>query len=116
MRSLHVTLVSALLPFIALATASTSPASAQSFNCRYAKTPDEVRICKDQHLSGEDDRLAEQYSRLRNDMAGKEKKRFVRDQRAWLRKRKACGSDPDCLARAYRSRAEQLSERENEPN
>jgi len=108
MRSFHVILFSALSSVIVFAAAPTSPASAQSFNCRYAKTADEVRICKDRHLSGEDDRLAEQYSRLRNDMGGAEKRGLIRDQRAWLRKRKACGSDPDCLARAYRSRAEEL--------
>ncbi len=43
-----------ILIFLAAASIST-PASAQGFNCRYARTPDEVRICKSEHLRGEDE-------------------------------------------------------------
>lgn len=35
-----------------------SSAHAQSFNCRYARTPDEVTICEDARLSALDERLA----------------------------------------------------------
>jgi N-acetylmuramoyl-L-alanine amidase len=42
-------------------------ARAQGSNCRYAKTPDEVRICRNSPISAQDERLAEEYSRLRND-------------------------------------------------
>ena len=108
MRSICVTLFSVLLSFIVLAAAPTSPASAQSFNCRYARTPDEVRVCNSLHLRGEDERLSEKYSRLRNEVGGAERRRLIREQRAWLNQRRACGSDHDCLARAYRMRADEL--------
>ena len=94
--------------FIVLAVASSSPATAQSFNCRYARTPDEVRVCNSLHLRGEDERLSEKYSRLRNEVGGAERRRLIREQRAWLNQRRACGSDHDCLARAYRMRADEL--------
>lgn len=84
------------------------PASAQAFNCRYARTPDEVRVCRNGHLSRQDERLSEEYSRLRNEVGGAERRRLEREQREWLSERKACGSDPDCIADAYRSRRNEL--------
>jgi uncharacterized protein len=101
--------ISPALIFIVLAAASTSmPASAQGFNCRYAKTPDEVRICQSEHLRGQDERMSEEYSRLHNEVGGAERRRLEQSQREWLSDRKACGSDPDCLADVYRSRRSQL--------
>ena len=100
--------IGSALAFLVLAPAATSPVSAQSFNCRYARTPDEVRVCNSLHLRGEDERLSEQYSRLRNQAGTAERRRLIREQRAWLGQRKACGSDRDCLARAYRLRANEL--------
>jgi uncharacterized protein len=101
--------ISSALTFTVLAAASTSmPASAQGFNCRYAKTPDEVRICQSEHLRREDERLSEQYYRLRNQVSGAELRRLTQSQRDWLRDRKACGGDPDCLADLYSSRRDEL--------
>ena len=101
--------ISPVLIFIVLAAASTSiPATAQGFNCRYARTPDEVRICRSEHLRAQDERMSEEYSRLRNEVGGAERRRLERSQREWLSERKACGSDPDCLADVYRSRRDQL--------
>src|SRR3954471_15044450 len=39
-----------------------SSAHAQSFNCRYARTPDEVTICEDARLSALDERLSPGFS------------------------------------------------------
>ena len=39
---------------------------AQSFNCRYAKTPDEVLICRDSGLAQLDEQMASVFFSVRN--------------------------------------------------
>jgi hypothetical protein len=57
-------------------------AEAQSFNCRYARQPDEVTICGDRRLSQLDERLSGRFYRLRNRLG------------SWIASnaRKQCGS------------------------
>jgi len=91
------------------ALASPGMAGAQSFNCNYAKAPDEVMICNSPSLSKLDEQMSVMYFQTRNSLAGAPRARLEGDQVAWLRGRQACGGDPDCLADAYRERIHQLS-------
>ena len=43
---------------------------AQSYNCRYAKTADEILICQDSQLSAMDERMSALYYQLRNGLGG----------------------------------------------
>jgi uncharacterized protein len=86
-------------------------AHAQSFNCRYARTADEVAICEDPGLSRLDERLASRFFRLRDNLSGPEQARLERDEDAWLGARRRCGSSRACIAGAYRARISELSGR-----
>ncbi len=98
------------ITFVALITlASLSSAGAQSFNCNYAKAPDEVMICNSPTLSGLDQQMSIMYFRIRNSLAGVQRAQLQNDQAAWLRGRQMCGGDPACLEQAYQRRIRQLS-------
>jgi uncharacterized protein len=84
-------------------------AHAQSFNCRYARTPDEIAICENGRLSRLDERLSGRFFRLRDSLYGPDRARLDREQAAWLNARQQCGSDPGCIAAAYRTRIAELS-------
>ena len=86
-----------------------SSARAQSFNCRYARTPDEVAICESARLSVLDERLSSWFFRLRNSLYGPGRARLDRQQAVWLNARQQCGSDPACIGAAYRARLSELS-------
>ena len=92
-----------------LVTVVASSAHAQSFNCRYARQPDEIRICQDPTLRELDERLSVRFFRLRNTLSPREQARLDRSQRDWLSRRAQCGSDPDCIEDEYRSRLDRLS-------
>src|SRR3954470_14962644 len=66
-------------------------AHAQSFNCRYARAPDEVAICEDARLSRLDERLSSQFFRLRDSLSGPDRVRLDRSENAWLHARHRCG-------------------------
>jgi uncharacterized protein len=86
-----------------------SAASAQSFNCRYAKTPDEVLICQDPRLSALDERLSSMFFRLRNTLPPRQRELLDAEQQSWLRERMSCGRDAACIAAVYQRRIRQLS-------
>jgi uncharacterized protein len=86
-----------------------SSAHAQSFNCRYARTPDEVTICENPRLSVLDERMSSRFFRLRDRLYGPDRARLDRDQAVWLNARQRCGSNPACVAAAYRARIAELS-------
>jgi uncharacterized protein len=83
-------------------------AQAQSFNCRYARTADEVLICEDASLGALDERMSSIYARLRNSLSGGTRATLEADQSTWLRSRMSCGRDADCIADAYRQRIREL--------
>ena len=83
-------------------------AEAQSFNCRYARTADEVLICQDPHLGALDERMAGLFYRLRSRLYDFERSRLDQVQASWLRYRMSCGRDPGCIEYAYRRRISQL--------
>jgi uncharacterized protein len=84
-------------------------ARAQSFNCRYAKTADEVLICQDPRLAQLDEQLSSIFSRLRNSLPAGERVLLDTGERRWLRARMSCGRDAACIAALYRQRIRQLS-------
>lgn len=83
-------------------------ANAQSFNCHFAKSADEVLICQDAYLAEQDERLASLYSELRNRLSGAERRDLEREQSAWLNTRRSCGRDRTCIEKKYTSRIYQL--------
>jgi len=83
-------------------------AQAQSFNCRYARTPDEVAICRSDRLSRLDEVMARLYFRLRNSLGGSERAALETEQAEWLQSRRECGADGACIADAYRRRIREL--------
>ena len=88
---------------------SAAPAPAQSFNCRYARSADEVLICQDARLAALDDRLASLYAEQRLRLSGARRAALERDEGAWLQRRRACGRERACIARLYAQRIRQLS-------
>lgn len=96
--------------FLSLLTASIVPslAHAQSFNCRYARSPDEVLICQDEHLSNLDVTLSQTYFRLRNSLCGAARDRLEASQSRRPASRKDCGRDYGCVERHYQSRISEL--------
>jgi uncharacterized protein len=84
-------------------------AQAQGFNCRYAKQPDEVRICDSDRLRALDERLSARFSRLRNELYGRERALLDREQASWLARRGRCRSDAECIENAYEQRLSELS-------
>lgn len=85
-----------------------SAAHAQSFNCNYAKKPDEVLICQSPELSSLDERMSSLYFNVRNQLHGAARSAVERDQSAWLRSRTRCGRSFDCVEQAYLTRIDQL--------
>jgi uncharacterized protein len=98
-------MVRLLIAMILLA-AGTLSASAQSFNCRYAKKHAEVAICENEHLGQLDEEMASLYFGL----PGYVREELEESQARWLRRRNACGYNFDCLERAYRRRIYALSD------
>ena len=92
-----------------------SSALAQSFNCQYARVPDELVICADPQLSRLDERLSNRFYRLRESLSGADRVRLDQDQSAWLDGRHRCRRDRACIAQAYVSRIAELSGRQVGP-
>ncbi len=97
--------IAAGLAAVAMLALLAPSASAQSFNCRYAKLPVEVAICQNDYLAQLDEEMASTYFRTVNSMraAGMYRalRQYRRAHRRWLRRRNACGYDSACIARAY---------------
>lgn len=89
---------------LAAALSGAAPASAASFPCAEARTPDEVAICADLGLNDRDVEMATRFEILRAmlPMGGNAKLR--EDQEAWLKERASCAGDKACLRGAYDAR------------
>ncbi|MCC2113016.1 MAG: DUF1311 domain-containing protein [Hyphomicrobiales bacterium] len=83
-------------------------AVAQSFNCRYAKKPDEVLICQDRYLSGLDEEMSGLYFNVRKYLSRGHRKALEAEQAAWLRSRMRCGYDYGCVEGHYLDRISEL--------
>jgi uncharacterized protein len=90
---------------------STANQDGPSFNCRYAKTPDEVLICQNSDLADRDVQLANFFYQLRNQMSYRMRGMMDADEAAWLRRRQGCGRDPVCISKAYDDRMNELGRR-----
>ena len=91
--------LSILVPLV-----STSGAAAQSFNCRYAKTPSENLICDNPDLARLDEEMAAAYFGLDPRTQRAESRR----QSRFLAARERCGYDYGCVAGTYRQRIDSL--------
>ena len=96
--------------------AGLNAAQAASFDCRKARTADEVAVCSDPLLSELDDIMADFYRRLRHytqnfDNAMGLQAQLVDEARDFLRRRADCGGDRACLEQAYRTRIMELLRR-----
>lgn len=95
--------------FIVCAAAFATPASAASFDCSQAKTPDELAVCGNPALSALDSEMAGlwyAYARVPMLMGASGDRRD--DAEAFLATRRACGGSTICLTRAYRARVKVL--------
>jgi len=81
-------------------------ASAQSFDCNKASLATEQAICASTELGQLDEQLASLYFSLPMDV----REAMRRSQLDWLRRRNRCGFDQACIADAYRSRVQVLSQ------
>lgn len=93
---------------VALTATGTTPSAAQSFNCNFARAPDEVAICQDDGLGALDERMSTLYFRVRASLGGAARADLEAEQAAWLRARRTCGRNFGCIERSYRQRIREL--------
>lgn len=84
---------------------------APSFDCAKASSPAEKTICSSLQLASFDRSVNWSYEVARDDAkdAGNGMSKLAAEQRAWLRKRDACGANAACLLTAMKRRLEELS-------
>ena len=97
----------------ALLLAQSLPAGAQSFNCRYARKPDEIAICQTPELARLDEVMASQFyhllERYRRFGDWRTVRLLRRTQDAWLRWRHTCGYNVPCIRRRIHHRMRELA-------
>lgn len=94
-------------PFFSLLALSLAvPAHAASFDCGTHHQPDERAVCGSSTLSSLDEQLAGVYYQALVKEHGRES--FRDTQRAFLKRRRACGADETCLEDVYRERISEL--------
>lgn len=79
-------------------------------DCTKISTPTEATICKSYALGQDEARLATLFEVLTALVAMGQRGDLVDTQRRWISVRDACGSNTECLSRAYRSRIGELSQ------
>jgi uncharacterized protein len=88
----------------------TAPASAQSFNCQKAYYPDEETICGDSHLGQLDQQLASVYGRWVAKLPKERRDEIEGNETLFVRARRRCGRDRNCIEQSYRNRIEEIQE------
>lgn len=83
-------------------------AQAASFACGKARALDEKTICADRALNDQDVRMALLLDVSRRFLAMGRRGQLDDEQIDWLRGRKACGANKQCLSAAYAHRLERL--------
>ncbi len=96
------------LAFVLMALAGTSSAGAASFDCGRARGTDERAICASRSLNDRDVAMAMLYGLDRKFLSMGGRGALIDQQVAWLRERRACGSDRACLMRVYDRRIREL--------
>lgn len=84
---------------------------APSFDCSKASSPAEKTICSSLQLASFDRSVNASYQLARDDTkeGGDSLPELAATQRAWLRKRNACGTDAACLLTTMKQRLEELA-------
>lgn len=98
-----------LVAAITLVTLSAGAASAASFDCAKARTPDEKAICATLSLNDQDVRMSQLYGIVRKVVPMGARGAIMDDQAVWLRDRRRCGASKACLSRSYGKRIMQLN-------
>jgi uncharacterized protein len=79
-------------------------------DCSKASTPVERTICRNYDLGQKEARMATLFA-ISTSLVAMGQRGDIQDaQRAWLKKRDACGSDIACLAKAYDKRIGDLND------
>jgi uncharacterized protein len=87
-----------------------SSAAHPSFDCRYARQPDEIAVCNDASLAGKDVALVGVFNRLKASLPPDAQRQLVASEAAWLKTRGQCGSLASCIGQAYDQRIRQLQD------
>ncbi|PZR32455.1 lysozyme inhibitor LprI family protein [Caulobacter segnis] len=92
-----------------LLAAAATPAAAASFDCGKARAADERAICANRALNDQDVRVDQLYGITRHlvPMGGRDA--IIGEQRAWLKRRHACGANQACLTKSYDRRLVELN-------
>ncbi|WP_354683034.1 lysozyme inhibitor LprI family protein [Cupriavidus necator] len=94
---------------LALLCAGAAPlANAASFDCGKARLPDEIAICADRALNDKDVELSTKYKLLSGLLAMGVRGDMQDRQRAWLKLRRQCGRNVECLKQRYDERIGEL--------
>ncbi|HGN3157249.1 TPA: lysozyme inhibitor LprI family protein [Pseudomonas aeruginosa] len=97
------------LAFLALGGLLLAPlAEAASFDCEKAERADEKAICANRALNDKDVEMSVKYHFLHGLFAMGGRGAMQDRQQDWLRQRRRCGGDTDCLSRAYAQRIDEL--------
>lgn len=86
---------------MALACLLSDAAQAASFDCVRARAPDEKAICADRPLNDQDVRMKLMYDQSRHFVPMGRRGQIEDEQIAWLKGRRACGSNKQCLTAEY---------------
>ena len=98
----------AALGVLMIALGFASPAGAQSFDCRNARSADEKAICQDSRLGELDKQLADVYDRVGGKLSKQERQEFENHETAFVNARHRCGGHPGCIEQSYRNRLQEL--------
>ena len=93
-------------PLLALLTAV--PATAASFPCDKAETPDERAICATLSLNDRDVEMATRFEILKDVLPMGGRTKMQEDQETWLKERRTCAGDTACLRDLYDARLKTL--------
>jgi uncharacterized protein len=85
-------------------------ASYAPLDCAKASTAAETTVCKTYALGQDEARLATLFGVLTSLVAMGQRGDLVDAQRRWISVRDVCGSNVECLSRAYQARIDELSQ------
>jgi hypothetical protein len=83
-------------------------AAGPAFNCRFAKSTDEIAVCNSGTLSALDRQLNTAYNALIASLTTDQQKRLSQEENNWRQLRLGCRGSVSCLTTAYELRIQQL--------
>jgi uncharacterized protein len=99
-----------VLSTLSLTSSIVHAASYQPIDCARASTPADTAICKHYALGQDEARLATLFGVLTSLVAMGQRSDLADTHRQWMSVREACGSNRECLSRAYETRISELSQ------